>query len=108
MDAYTILKDWWGLIGLPLVGLLVGGYRKLMARLGAAENRVGMTEAGLAELRQAHNLAIQTLREQRAEDAARSKESRDRVEHELTQMSATMRENFNTLLAEIRSLRGGR
>lgn len=97
MDVFAVLKEWWGLVVLPLLGVFANLWKRLTR-----------AEAGLEELRRAHDLAIQTLRDQRVEDMARAKESRDRVEQELSQMSAAMRANFDTLLTEIRSLRGGR
>jgi hypothetical protein len=48
---------------------------------------------------------VQRLTEQRAEDAARSKESRDLVQRELEELNSSMNAKFDMLLTEIRLLR---
>ena len=92
MDTYAFLKDGLAAVAAAVSALLVGAgaYWRLVMRIARVENDV------------------QRIKDQRGEDVANAKESQQRVERELATMSATMRSNFDTLLTEIRTLRGGR
>ena len=104
MDLYTFLKEWWGALA-ALLGTgaaLVGAYWRLHAKVNAV---AATAAAEVAEVRRAHEWQVQRLTEQRAEDAARSKESRDLVQRELEELNSSMNAKFDMLLTEIRLLR---